>query len=129
MILDDLEALDIPPEMILAVAKSSARLETFRAWVRSSFRDLAETAHPDAGGSHDDFVRLAGARGRVLRASFRELAGAARVIELRQKEARARAMKAQVEELIGTVCPVCDGRGQDWGYSCPPCRGIGRVRP
>lgn len=49
------EALNLP---------ANGKLE--RSQVNAAFRKLAQKAHPDAGGSHEQFVRIAKARSALL---------------------------------------------------------------
>jgi len=55
---DNRELLELPPEGALTAAQ-----------INSAFRRLAKTAHPDAGGSHDDYCRLTEARDALLRSA------------------------------------------------------------
>ena len=51
----EIALLDLPPEGELTAAE-----------INSAFRRLAKSAHPDAGGSHDDYCRLTEARDALL---------------------------------------------------------------
>lgn len=50
------EALNLPPDGELAVAQ-----------VKAAYRKLAQKAHPDTGGSHEQFVRITEARDLLLK--------------------------------------------------------------
>ncbi|MCI4678566.1 J domain-containing protein [Rhodoblastus acidophilus] len=50
------ETLDLPLEGVLSAAE-----------INAAFRRLAKTAHPDAGGDHDAYIRLAAARDALLK--------------------------------------------------------------
>jgi len=52
------EALDLPPTGVLA-----------RGQINAAFRRLAQKAHPDVGGDHEQFVRLSTARDALLAAA------------------------------------------------------------
>jgi hypothetical protein len=49
------ELLDLPAEGELTAAE-----------INAAFRRLAKSAHPDAGGNHDDYCRLTEARDALL---------------------------------------------------------------
>jgi hypothetical protein len=53
---DERERLELPLEGALTAAQ-----------INAAFRRLAKTAHPDAGGNHDDYCRLTEARDVLLR--------------------------------------------------------------
>lgn len=49
------QALNLPPEGALEPAQ-----------IRAAFRRLAQKAHPDTGGSHEQFIRITEARNALL---------------------------------------------------------------
>jgi hypothetical protein len=72
-----------------AVTAFGLRLRYTRTDVESAFRRLACKAHPDAGGTHEAFQKLAAQRDLLLhRASAWDLTSSSEVAELPQPEKR-----------------------------------------
>lgn len=94
--------------------------------VKARYKDLAKTAHPDRGGSVEDFQRLREALEKALQE-----------VEYGQSLSRARLQVDALREAArGTVCPRCDGTGaakeRKVGFRtmrqiCRLCRGRGKL--
>lgn len=94
--------------------------------VKARFKELSKKAHPDLGGSADEFNKLVEQRDQALKeAQFGQTLGKARSVlhELR-------------EAARGTVCPRCEGSGvsmrrtigfREFKTICRFCHGKGKL--
>jgi len=96
------------------------------AEVQARYKELAKTAHPDRGGSADEFQKLQDLRDRALRE-----------ISIGESLANAKIQITALREAArGTLCPRCDGSGYSMqrkvGFRtmktvCRLCRGKGKI--
>jgi len=94
--------------------------------VRARYKELAKKAHPDLGGSEDEFNKLTEQLSVALKeAKFGSTLGKARM-----------QLNALREAARGTVCPRCDGTGvstrrqigfREFKTVCRLCHGKGKL--
>lgn len=96
------------------------------AAVRARYKELAMQAHPDRGGSSEEFQKVADWRDHALKQ-----------VKLGQTLATARSALFKLREAArGTPCPRCDGSGvsmerqvgfRTFKTSCTLCQGKGKL--
>lgn len=95
--------------------------------VKAKYRELAHAAHPDKGGSVDQFHALKQARDQAIKE-----------VKFGQTMANARLqLNALREAARGTPCPRCDGEGysmrrmvgfREMKTVCKLCHGKGKIQ-
>lgn len=95
--------------------------------VRARYKELAKKAHPDMGGTAEEFQRLGELRDQALKeAKFGQTLAN-----------RRSALHALREAARGTKCPRCDGTGTKMTFQsgfrqgrlvCTMCRGTGKLQ-